>query len=274
VRGEDVEAALSEAGPVLFSPRAPRESVVAAPPDWAGAAHGHSLVLLSQRIRAETPAALPPEAGPTLRGQAAPLVPLCIAGTWNFEDTWLTRYGRAVYLRPINRTLLFDVPMEVGAVPSHPCPFSHPFSAPLRGSVPLRGMRGSASPPPPLPLPPSHTKWTHLVHPSVLIGHVSSFSARRSGAAACRPPQASGTRGAPPWRPPAFFTPPQGETLMPPPGAARVTAKQSSSESEIRRLAGATMTRPRRSWRRSRCLPRRAPAPRRAAPHEPTRRAG
>ena len=129
VRGEDVKAALSEAGPVLFSPHTPRESVLAAPPGWAGAAPGHTLVLLSQRIRAEAPAALPPEAGPTLRGQAAPLLPLCIAGSWNFEDTWLTRYGRAVYLRPINRTLLFDVPMEVGAMFSHPCSLSHPFSA-------------------------------------------------------------------------------------------------------------------------------------------------
>jgi hypothetical protein len=38
---------------------------------------------------------------------------------------------------------------------------------------------GAGGPPP--PPPPSRTKWTRLVHPSVLTGHVSSLSHRRSG---------------------------------------------------------------------------------------------
>jgi len=47
---------------------------------------------------------------------------------------------------------------------------------PVRG----RGTRARAPP----PLPPSRTKWTRLVHPSVLIGHVSSYSRRGTRARA------------------------------------------------------------------------------------------
>ncbi|KAJ1490161.1 hypothetical protein T484DRAFT_1884729, partial [Baffinella frigidus] len=105
-----LDQALKECRAVLFTPHAPMQSVVLA--DWDEMAEGHTILLLNQSVRATTPGELPEEAGPTLRSQEAPLLPLCIGSSWNFEDTWLRMAGRCMWLRPINTTRLFDVPLE------------------------------------------------------------------------------------------------------------------------------------------------------------------
>ena len=58
-----------------------------------------------------------------------------------------------------------------------------------RAMGPLRPKR---SPPPP---PPSRTKWTRLVHPSVLIGHVSLTPMRRAVSDARNPSCEAGGGG-------------------------------------------------------------------------------
>jgi len=64
-----------------------------------------------------------------------------------------------------------------------------PPTAARAGLRALRARRGSAPPPPSLPYkadtsrPSLRTNWTRLVHPSVLIGHVSSLFGRGSGRA-------------------------------------------------------------------------------------------
>jgi len=73
-------------------------------------------------------------------------------------------------------------PPPTAPPPPPPPPHPAPPPPPLAPPPPPRGALGL--PPRGPPPPPSRTKWTRLVHPSVLTGHVSSRRApRRAGAA-------------------------------------------------------------------------------------------
>jgi hypothetical protein len=107
-----------------------------------------------------------------LSGRALPLEVLCRQ----------LRAHVAPYLVELQRELLWPVErhQRLLRLAALPCPARRPqrrgrrvtLFYPLRHDLRPAPARASAATPP----PPSRTKWTRLVHPSVLTGHVSSLS--------------------------------------------------------------------------------------------------
>ena len=135
------------------------------------------LIALNERPR-ETPSPAP---CPSKVAFPRPAHPLCThrcssarasattSPSWNRSPP-----GRPVRRRRRKRTRAPRVPACSAAARRTGCRPPPPLSF-LRMDT-LRGVGASVeSPPPP---PPSRTKWTRLVHPSVLTGHVSSLSSR------------------------------------------------------------------------------------------------